>query len=70
MLGTIYCLKHAQRISFRFRTQIGEEQENEEEEKRKLMVNREDGLLIVTVLFSFLLLKLFGTGVILSDLLD
>ena len=69
MLGTIYCLKHAQRISFRFRTQIGEEQENEEE-KRKFMVNREDGLLIVTVLFSFLLLKFFGTCVILSDLLD
>ena len=69
MLGTIYCLKHAQRISFRFRTQIGEEQENEKE-KRKFMVNREDGLLIVTVLFSFLLLKFFGTCVILSDLLD
>ena len=69
MLGTIYCLKHAQRISFRFRTQIGEEQGNEEE-RRKFMVNREDGLLIVTVIFSFLLLKFFGTCVILSDLLD
>ena len=69
MLGTIYCLKNAQRISFRFRTQIGEEQEKEEK-ITELMVNREDGLLMVTVLFSFLLLKFFGTCVLLSDLLD